>query len=142
MKTQLHKFPFWFAAVLLALFIPACSEPGKNVDVQAQINLLKTGDENAKQDALVKLGEAKENAAPAIPAILDAMKDTDPIVRRLACYAIEQIGPGKAKSAIPAVKAMMNDPDQNVSMQAMNTLATLDPKNAPAGKGGPPPTPQ
>ena len=66
MKTQLHKFPFWFAAVLLALFIPACSEPAKKVDVQAQINLLKTGDENAKQDALVKLGEAKENAAPAI----------------------------------------------------------------------------
>jgi len=53
---------------------------------------------------------------PLFQALIGVLKDNDPVVRRLAAYALGEIGPA-SKPALPALKEMMNDPDREVVMQ-------------------------
>ena len=103
---------------------PSPLAPAK-VDVPAQVAALK-GDANAKANALVALAAGKANSAAAVADIIPLMKDTDPDVRKLAVYALDEIGPA-AKSAVPAIKELLQDPEMNVATAAANALRTLDP---------------
>jgi HEAT repeat protein len=114
----------------LAGLLLACSAKKSHVDVQAQIQALKSSDATARQNAAVELASAGPAAAPAVPALTEALKDPDPLVRRLACYALYEIGREHAASAIPEVTKLLQDPDRSVAEQAINTLQVLDP-NAP-----------
>ncbi|MEW6160705.1 MAG: HEAT repeat domain-containing protein, partial [Verrucomicrobiota bacterium] len=75
------------------------------------------------------LAGAGENAAPAVSALTEALKDNAPDVRRLAAYALGEIGP-KAAPAIPALKELMADRDGTVVQQVVNSLRNIDPKAA------------
>ncbi|MCI0539843.1 MAG: HEAT repeat domain-containing protein, partial [Verrucomicrobiales bacterium] len=69
-----------------------------------------------------KPGEA---AAVAVPNLIPLLKDTDPLVRRLAAYALGQIGP-KAKEAIPALKEALNDTERDVVTASINAIRAID----------------
>lgn len=97
----------------------------KKIDVAAQVAGLK-GDLDAKTAALTELAAGGPNAAPAVPEITAMLKDPDPVVRRLAAYALNQVGPG-AKSAKDALKELMQDSDSAVAMAAVNALRVIDP---------------
>lgn len=97
----------------------------KKIDVAAQVAGLK-GDLDAKTAALAELAAGGPNSAPAVPEITALLKDPDPVVRRLAAYALNQIGPA-AKSAKEALKELMQDNDSTVVMAAVNALRVIDP---------------
>ena len=119
MKTQLFRFPI---ALALAILVGCSSSP--KIDVQAQLTRYKTGDQVAREEALVEIAKAGPSAEPALPVLIEALKDQDALIRRLALHALGEIGP-KAKSALPAINALSNDPDRNVQMQLPTTLSNI-----------------
>ena len=101
----------------------------KAVDVAAQVTGLK-GNADAKSAALTELAAGGPNAAGAVNDIIPLLKDEDPVVRRLAAYALGQIGP-KAKAALPNLTPLLEDSDRTVITSAMNAIRSIDPS-----KGG------
>lgn len=121
------------SGLLLGLAAAGCSEgepAPKKVDVSAQIAALK-GDNDAKAAALSELAAGGPNAAGAVKEIIPLLKSDDPVVRRLAAYALGQIG-APAKEAVPGLTAMLQDPDGNAVTAAINALRAIDPSKAPA----------
>jgi HEAT repeat protein len=96
------------------------------------VTALKGTEKDAKINACVELAAAKEKAAPAVPALMGCLTDRDPEVRRLAAYALGEIGPPAAK-ALPALKQLLGDEDRAVMMQAANSCRAIDPKSIPKG---------
>jgi HEAT repeat protein len=97
----------------------------EKVDVQAQIQNLKSDNAETRQNACVELAKAGEDAAPAVPALIPLLKDGDALVRRLAAYALGQIGP-KAKQAVPALKELLNDSERDVITATVNAIRAID----------------
>jgi HEAT repeat protein len=115
-------------SIAAALMVAGCDGGGstKKIDVPAQISALK-GDHAAKENALIELAEAGPKAAPAVNDLIPILKDPDPVIRRLAIYALGQIGPA-AKAAIPALKEGMGDTDRNILTATVNALRDIQPK--------------
>jgi HEAT repeat protein len=132
MNTLIRLMTVLSVFLLATGFLAGCSkEPSKpDVDVNAQIQALKSSDANARAGACTALAASGPKSAAAVPALTEALKDSDPLVRRLAAYALMEIGPEHAKSAVPAVGPLLRDPDRDVQQQAVNTLRILDPENA------------
>ena len=97
----------------------------KKIDVSAQVGKLK-GDADAKGAALTELAAGGPGSAGAVNDIIPLLKDEDHVVRRLAAYALCQIGPA-AKAAVPALKGLMNDPDRSTVTTAINALNAIAP---------------
>jgi HEAT repeat protein len=70
-------------------------------------------------------GEATQALAligkPALPVLLEALKDPNPQVRQQAFFALGQIGPASAETLVEAFK----DPKPDVRLQAMQLLAAF-----------------
>src|SRR5690349_1007545 len=64
-------------------------------------------DQDAAEDALGRIG------APAVPALMDALRSTDPIVRKKAVEVLGRMGEDAAP-AVPALTALLDDPDLGV----------------------------
>ncbi len=128
MKRTFHVLLNVVLSFAAATILIGCSKESgaKRVDVQANINALKNPDKDARANALVELGEAKEKAAPAVPALIPLLKDNDPETRRLAAYVLGEIGP-QAKAALAPLKEMLNDTDRQVVMQVVNSIRSVDP---------------
>jgi HEAT repeat protein len=122
------------AGVSLGLLLAGCGSEGgvapKKVDVAAQVAALKTNGD-AKAGALSELAAGGPNSAAAVNDILPLLKDEDPVVRRLAAYALGQIGPA-AKAAIPGLTALLQDNDSNAVTAAVNAIRAIDPSKAPS----------
>jgi HEAT repeat protein len=138
MKMLSRWTSFALATVTTALLLVGCEQQGgmeqkadKNIDVNAAIVGLKSGDKEKMISACTELGQAREYAAPAVDDLIAALKNDDPLVRRLAAYALGQIGP-KAIKAVPALKQTMeSDSDITVMPACVNALRAIDPKSAP-----------
>jgi len=117
--------------VLVAGLFVGCKggESTPKVDVSAATKGLKSSEVEARVNACTELAKAGPGAAAAVPDLIPLIKDPDPLVRRLAVYALGQIGP-KASSAIPAIKESLNDRDNSVVQNAVIALRAIDP-NAP-----------
>lgn len=70
------------------------------------------------------LGNIGPAAAEAVPALIDALKDPDEIVRQKAAQALENIGPAAAE-ALPALTDALEDPDEIVRRCAAVLLKRL-----------------
>ncbi len=131
--------PVTRVARLLAVVVASCllssgcgdeANPApKKVDVAAHVAGLK-GNADAKSAALAELAAGGPNSAAATPDIIPLLKDEDPVVRRLAAYALGQVGPA-AKAVLPDIKNLLADNDRNVVTAAVNALRAIDPKTAP-----------
>ncbi len=104
------------------------SEPLQKVDVAAQVAGLK-GNDDAKTAALTELAAGGKNSAAAVDEIIPLLKSEDPVIRRLAAYALGQIGPS-AKAALPALTALMQDSDRNAVTAALNAIRAIDTSKA------------
>lgn len=72
------------------------------------------------------LGRIGEGAAPAVPALIEAMEDERPDVRREVLFALGNIGP-QAKAAVGVARKALADPDQSVRYSAVWTLGRIGP---------------
>lgn len=118
---------------LAGLFLVGCGpgeNAGKKIDVAAQLAGLK-GDNDAKAAALAELAAGGPKSAPVVSEITVLLKDSDPVLRRLAAYALGQIGPA-AKSAVPDLKRLLEDRDSNAVTAAVNALRVIDLRSLPA----------
>ncbi len=131
MKISTHALLVLACGLLLAGLVAGCGGGAtkEKVDVQAQIQNLKSDNAEARQNACVELAKAKEAAAPAVQPLIGLLKDQDALVRRLAAYALGEIGP-PAKTAIPALKEVLNDADASVIQASVNAIRAIDPKAA------------
>jgi len=71
--------------------------------------------------ALLSMGPEAE---PAVPALIDALRDGDSEIRRYAALVLGAIGP-RARQAVPALKAALNDDDESVRLAAARALKDI-----------------
>ncbi len=118
----------------LAIGVAACvgitgcgggDDAPKKIDVAAQVAALK-GNADAKQAALTELAAGGKNSKAAVNDIIPLLKDDDAVVRRLAVYALGQIGPA-AKMALPNIQALLADPDRDLVTSAVNAIDLIAP---------------
>jgi HEAT repeat protein len=128
MKSLPRVFVLLSVSLTLASLLVACGEKGSQfaeVDVDTQVQNLKSPDPEQRANAAAALGSAGPNAAPAVPHLIEALKDSDALVRRLSAYALGQMGPA-AREAIPALQGALDDSDPAVIPAAVNALRAID----------------
>jgi hypothetical protein len=67
----------------------------------------------------------------AVPELILALQDPNPLLRRQAASVLARIGPD-AKSAVPALTALLDDPDERVRKTATYALGQIGPAAAEA----------
>jgi HEAT repeat protein len=77
------------------------------------------------------LGRIGQAAAPAVPALIEAMEDERPDVRREILFALGNIGP-EAKAAVGVARKSLADEDQTVKYSAVWMLGRVGPAAAEA----------
>src|SRR5438093_13348002 len=91
---------------VMGLSLSGCSKEdaeAKKVNVAAMTEALRSADKDARVNACVELAKAGPRAAPAVQALIPLLKDSDPDVRRLAAYALGDIG-AASKPALPTLE--------------------------------------
>lgn len=79
----------------------------------------------AAADALGRIGQ------PAVPALMEALIDGNPVVRFQAARALTYMG-AQASSAVPALMRALGDQDESVRQQSALALGQIGPSAAPA----------
>jgi HEAT repeat protein len=126
MRRQVAAILLVFTCAALAGLWAGCKKGGATaVNLQAQLDTLKSPDKDTRLNGLVALATLKEAAAPAVPQLIEQLKDPDADIRRLAAYALMEIGP-KAKDALPQLNSMKQDPDRSVLTQVINSIRAID----------------
>lgn len=82
-------------------------------------------EEQAATDALGRIGP------PAIPALIQALRSQDPLVRRKSAEVLARMG-SDAKDAVPDLIRLLDDPDPLIRKTAARTLGRIGPDSAPA----------
>src|SRR6476646_9992793 len=96
-------FPYLLTLSLAtAALLFGCKAKEQKVDVAALVQNLKSADTDIRVNALTELAKGGPASAPAVSELIPLIKDKDPLVRRLAVYALGQIGP-RAAAALPAI---------------------------------------
>ena len=92
--------------------------------LEASIRDLKEKNPVVRRSAIRDLGRhAREQTTPAIvDALLDALRDADPLVRTEAAYCL---GDAEAKEALPALLVAVDDPHSGVRQAAIDALGTI-----------------
>ena len=75
------------------------------MDIESAVTALKTDDPNTRMKAANALGFMREDAAEAVPALIDALEDSYEPVRRNAIYALGAIGELSVEPLIDALDA-------------------------------------
>ncbi len=134
------------AAASVPDLIAALDDPAEDVRALVPRALLSVGpDSNAVVPALLRSASAEEletrfhpwgryeeSNAPGDPAALaGALKEKDPAVRRVAAFCLWEIGP-RADPVLPAVRAALNDPDEEVRLIAAGALIARRPGDTEA----------
>jgi HEAT repeat protein len=76
---------------------------------------------NAAAYAISGMGPAAKSAVPALIAALD---DPEPVVRFPVCIALREIGPD-AKEAVPALTKALDDRNDDVAAMARKAIITI-----------------
>ena len=119
-------------SLAVAGLVTGCSPSKPKVDIAAQLEALKSSDANVKSDALATIAEAGPAATAAVPQLIEELKNSNALVRRLAAYALGQIGAPAATVALPELRKLMDDGDRDVVRNALNAIKAIDPKSPEA----------
>ncbi len=122
---------------VLLLCLLACAGCGKEKSTDELIADLKAPEEKERLIAVRLLPQRKGEAAQVVPALIEALKDTDGDVRRSAALGLGSFGE-QARDASPALQAMKNDRDARVREAAGIALGHIDPSLAPRSDPKPP----
>lgn len=76
-------------------------------------------------DALGRIGQ------PAVPALIEQLRNPDLRMRRQAAEILARIGP-EAELAVPALLQALNDPDPDLRKSAIRAIGQIGPAAAPA----------
>ena len=76
---------------------------------------------NAAAYAIGGMGPA---AKPAVPALIAALDDPEPVVRFPVCIALREIGP-EAKEAVPALTKALDDRNDDVAAMARKAIIKI-----------------
>ena len=80
-----------------------------------------------RNGAAYQLAHMGPAAAPAVPALIEALDDPSASVRYPVTVALREIGPA-AKAAVPALKKVMdNDINDEVASSSRRALRAIDP---------------
>jgi HEAT repeat protein len=135
-----------FAVAAVPALIAALDDPAEEVRALVPRALLSVGpDSDTVVPALLRSASAgaleirfrrwgryEESNAPGDPAALAAgLKDKNPAVRRVAAFCLWEIGP-RAEPVLPAVRAALKDPDEEVRLIAAGALIVRRPGDAAA----------
>ena len=89
---------------------------------------LRSGDRDTRREAALELRDLGDKALPALPALIEALRDEDEQVAGCTLVAIANIGPG-ATGAIPALIDTMNPTrrryDEQVIFRAAHALGKI-----------------
>lgn len=94
---------------------------GADERVQELIEQLQDPDANVRWIAVVELGQMKEKAVSAIPALTIALTDSDMDVRKKTVFALEKIG----EAAAPALVCALKNEDRTVCRLASESLVEM-----------------
>jgi HEAT repeat protein len=115
----------------LLLCLLACAGCGKEKSTDELIGDLKSSPQQLERVKAVRLvPQEQEDAAQAVPALIEVLKDKSVNVRRSAAIKLGYFGEA-AKQAIPALQAALHDRDARVREAAGVALSRIDPKLAP-----------
>ena len=120
------------SALSLLLVIPGCSRAptvpsdlvfsGKGV--QHWLTQAKSKQVKNRKHAVDVLGNVGASHPDAIPALIDALHDTDATIRLAAVLGLSKIGPPSI-SALPALEASTKDTDKRVADQAKSAIKRI-----------------
>jgi hypothetical protein len=118
-------------AALFAGLGPAHHEPTpKEPDIASLLTMLQT--EAGRDEALAALATKGALALPALPRLIELLRDEDQQVVTKVLKTLKAIGP-PAQQAVPAVRELANDEDQLIRLHARAALEAIAP-----GLAGPP----
>ena len=119
----------WTPLVLL-LCLLACSGCGKKKSTDELVGDLKSSQEGDRIKAARLLPQRKGDAAQAVPALIEALKDKQGDVRWSAAIGLGYFGE-QARDAIPALQEAQRDRDARVREAASVALSRIDPTKFP-----------
>jgi len=111
-----------------ALLLLACGSKPKPPDPTALVEKLKSPDQGVSGAAALELIGVGE---PAVPALVELLRDPDPSHRANAARTFWAMG-ARAGSAAPALGEALADSDSAVRVGAAMALANMGPPAAPA----------
>ncbi len=121
--------------LVLLLGLLACGGCGREQSTDQLLADLKSPQERERLIAVRLLPQRKGDAAQVVPALIDALKDTEGDIRWSAAIGLGYFGE-QARDAIPALQAAQSDHDARVREAADVALSRIDPERFPAtGKG-------
>ena len=69
-------------------------------------------------------------AAPAVPALIEALSDPEPVVRFPVAVALREIGPG-ASAALPKLRELLDDRSEDVAAMARKAIEAISGEKVP-----------
>ena len=94
--------------------------------VSELIEQLKSGDLNARRDAVYALADLGEKATPAVPALTDLIDDKDQQIWFQSTMALARIGPD-AEAAIPKLLGKLGDRGEQRRYRTAYCLGKIGP---------------
>ncbi len=118
-----------------ALAVPPNARAQVDIDerISKSIRDLKSKNAQVRTGAADDLGNGASPGSPvhdreqtrkAIPALMEALKDTDLSVRRSAAFALGNI-PGDMRVAVPALVGALQDKEESVREEAVRSLGNI-----------------
>ena len=101
--------------------------PGLRQALPALATGVQDADAEARRAAIHVLETMGRQAAPAAPALIDALADRDRFVRWSAARALGKIRPPQAETVVAALACSLNDSDCDVRVTAAGALAAYGP---------------
>jgi HEAT repeat protein len=154
MKLKFRIFLQSILVLLLTSLLIGCGggdderQYDEDLDIDAQVQALTSGDDNAKADAAAALGLAGPRAAPAVDALIAGLKSPNEEVRTLSSYALMEIGTAAKKAAPQLRDALKKARSMGESSQHFYAIKAVDPEgskdlnrtvpNVPPGSAPPP----
>jgi len=89
--------------------------------ISAVIADLKAAAPQTRNAAAYTLSGMGPDAAPAVPALIEALNDEAATVRFPVCVALREIGPA-ASAALPALEKALDDPNDDVAAMAQKAI--------------------
>jgi HEAT repeat protein len=119
---------FVWVAILVCLFAGCKKEPprsgGRTASYWAEV-LEKPGDIEERRKAATKLGPLVLTDPAALPALLGAVKDSDPGVRAAVARSLGIYSGPKAADVLPALRELEQDREENVRAAATQAIKDL-----------------
>ncbi len=99
--------------------------PGVEAAVQANLALLRSEDPADRSAAAFRLARMGPMARSAVPALIDAVRDSHTVVRKNVISALQEMGPD-ARSAVPSLRGLLEDSDENIRLRATLALRRIE----------------